>query len=190
MRYTFTVKWNLKNSDSYLYTGYFLKIKATCENSSSGWQIMRNYSDSTTGTTVHTLAFSLDVPSTTGGTSQTITFTGLNDSSYDSNYMNFSRSGTIITDALLWTNCSSASDILIPSVFTPKDGLEVTWTKGSGGTNNPIIGYDVYLWGSASGTIPRLHDMTIKFLLHLLVLLFHLLNIKVFLINIVEIFSI
>lgn len=154
MRYTFTVKWNLKYSDSYLYSGYFLKIKATCENSSSGWQIMRNYSDSTTGTTVHTLTFSLDVPSTTGGTSQTITFTGLNDSSYDSNYMNFSRSGTVITDALLWTNCSSASNILIPSVFTPKDGLEVTWTKGSGGTNNPIIGYDVYLWGSASGTYP------------------------------------
>lgn len=154
MRYTFTVRWNLKSSESYLYSGYVLKIKATCENSSSGWQTMRNYSDSTTGTTVHTLTFSLDVPSTTSGASQTITFTGWNDSSYSPNYMSFSQSGTVITDALLWTNCSSASNILIPSVFTPKEGLEVTWTGGSGGISNPIVGYDVYLWGSVSGTYP------------------------------------
>lgn len=154
MRYTFTVRWNLKSSESYLYSGYVLKIKATCENSSSGWQTMRNYSDSTTGTTVHTLTFSLDVPSTTSGASQTITFTGWNDSSYSPNYMSFSQSGTVITDALLWTNCSSASNILIPSIFTPKEGLEVTWTGGSGGISNPIVGYDVYLWGSVSGTYP------------------------------------
>lgn len=163
MRYTFTVKWHLAASDSWLGTGFLLQIKAVCEGIDSGWKTMREYSDYTQGTGVHTLSFSLDVPSTTAGASQTVYFYGRNNSTFESDYMSFTKSANVVTSALLYTNCTSASNVSISSsIILPSQNITVKWNKGGNGTNNPITGYDVYLRCSSNGALPTTSTYLIK----------------------------
>lgn len=155
--YSGTVTWNLRYSNSYIGPGYILECKATSSTSGdSGWISFTEYGKEYRGTTKRSFNYSFTATSSSAGTSDRITFSFRNNSTYDSGYNSFSTYTDFSTPALLWTNCTAPSRVssTSSSIITPGT-LSVNWTEGTSGVDNTIKNYTVYwLVSSTSGQLP------------------------------------
>ena len=155
--YSGTVTWNLRYSNSYIGPGYILECKATSSTGGdSGWISFTEYGKEYRGTTKRSFNYSFTATSSSAGTSDRITFSFRNNSTYDSGYNSFSTYTDFSTPALLWTNCTAPSRVssTSSSIITPGT-LSVNWTEGTSGVDNAIKNYTVYwLVSSTSGQLP------------------------------------
>ena len=155
--YSGTVTWNLRYSNSYIGPGYILECKATSSTGGdSGWISFTEYGKEYRGTTKRSFNYSFTATSSSAGTSDRITFSFRNNSTYDSGYNSFSTYTDFSTPALLWTNCTAPSRVssTSSSIITPGT-LSVNWTEGTSGVDNTIKNYTVYwLVSSTSGQLP------------------------------------
>ena len=91
-----------------------------------------------------TVSATLDVTSSTAGSSISVSYTISNGGAKWVTFARGSRSTSFSAPALLYTNCSAPTSVTV-SPTTAKVGQTVTisWSGASGGTNNSITGYEV-----------------------------------------------
>lgn len=158
MFYYFTVKWNLKYSDSYLLSGFTLQVKADIGTGSSGWITYKENSTNIRGNGTNSFSFNVSVPSSVGGETLAVKFSFRNNNTNLPNYSSGSFTDTVVSLPLLVSACSAPTSISISgttgSITRPTDKLTISWSGASGGNNNSISGYDVYVRCSANGSNP------------------------------------
>lgn len=162
IKYTISFTWHLDNSGSYVGTGYKLQVKATSSTGGdSGWIDYKSYSSSVSGTTVRTgPTISFTATSTTAGETDYVTLSFRNDSDYDPNYTSGSTKRAFSTPALLWTNCTSPTEVSFATgtgqIIAPSTTSSVTvnWSGAKNGTSNIISTYDIYYYFSSNGASP------------------------------------
>lgn len=157
IKYSGTVTWNLRYSDSHIGTGYVLECRATSSTGGdSGWIAFTEWGSSYSGTTKRSFNYSFTATSSSAGAFDRVTFSFRNNSNYDSGYNSFSAYTDFSTPALLWTNCTAPSRVWSPDALIIKPGtLLVNWSGATNGTDNAIKNYTVYwLVSPTSGELP------------------------------------
>lgn len=151
MTYNFTIKTTLQYSNSWIGTGsgYGLNAYITV-NGVTGSATMKSESTQWHGVNTYTTYISVTCPSSSGNTTQSVTFTVRSTGSLSSGAMSNS-SYTVTSSALYPTDVGAPTSLT--ATPNPFDGtVTIKWSGATNGTNNSISGYKLEYIISADGS--------------------------------------
>lgn len=143
MTYNFTISAALGSSGSYIHSGYALLCTMTVNGSSSQVRIKAADGDNWDGTTPRIRYVSVTCASTTGNTTQPVTFKVESDGRLPlTSGVITNSSYTVLSSPLLTTACGAPTSCSVSATLA-EGNVTLSWSGATSGTNNAISSYEI-----------------------------------------------